>query len=307
MIPNLNPNDLVIFYVVAREKSLSSAAEKLFLTQPAITYHIQSLEKYARVKLIEFKRHQVVLTPSGQELLKYAEEIYQQLVDADRYVNFIRESNLRIGIASVYDTLVGPLLQAMFDEQDQHIKLMVKSANAFEMVQDVLNSTLDLAILPRYDYAGEKLNHIQVSHPEKIVCFAAPHQVIDDEPLDWKDLLNYPLVTGPETSVIRRLLFDKFRQEGLEEPSLAAEMGNVEWCKTLVESGRGLSFTLAQDIEKQVEEGRFKLVPLKEYLYIIAEVVTRPDISNFIINKFVNMVKTTFGYSDPDVGSEPVE
>ena len=307
MIPNLNPNDLVIFYVVAREKSLSSAAEKLFLTQPAITYHIQSLEKYARVKLIEFKRHQVVLTPSGQELLKYAEEIYQQLVDADRYVNFIRESNLRIGIASVYDTLVGPLLQAMFDEQDQHIKLMVKSANAFEMVQDVLNSTLDLAILPRYDYAGEKLNHNQVSHPEKIVCFAAPHQVIDDEPLDWKDLLNYPLVTGPETSVIRRLLFDKFRQEGLEEPSLAAEMGNVEWCKTLVESGRGLSFTLAQDIEKQVEEGRFKLVPLKEYLYIIAEVVTRPDISNFIINKFVNMVKTTFGYSDPDVGSEPVE
>ena len=219
MIPNLNPNDLVIFYVVAREKSLSSAAEKLFLTQPAITYHIQSLEKYARVKLIEFKRHQVVLTPSGQELLKYAEEIYQQLVDADRYVNFIRESNLRIGIASVYDTLVGPLLQAMFDEQDQHIKLMVKSANAFEMVQDVLNSTLDLAILPRYDYAGEKLNHIQVSHPEKIVCFAAPHQVIDDEPLDWKDLLNYPLVTGPETSVIRRLLFDKFRQEGLEEPA----------------------------------------------------------------------------------------
>jgi DNA-binding transcriptional LysR family regulator len=299
MISNLNPNDLVIFYVVAREKSLSSAAEKLFLTQPAITYHIQSLEKYVRVKLIEFKRHQVVLTPHGQELLKYAEGIYQHLVDADRYVNFIRESNLRIGIASVYDTMVGPLLQAMFDEQDHRIKLMVKSGNAFEIVQDVLDSTLDLAIVPRYDYAGEKLNQIQVSHPEKIVCFTASHQVIEDEPLDWKDLYNYPLVTGPETSVIRRLLFDKFRQEGFEEPSLAAEVGNVEWCKTLVENGNGLSFTLAQDIEKQVTEGRFKLVPLREYLYITAEAVTRPDISNFIIEKFVNMVKTAFGYSDP--------
>jgi DNA-binding transcriptional LysR family regulator len=303
LISNLNPSDLVIFYVVAREKSLSSAAEKLFLTQPAITYHIQSLEKYARVKLIEFKRHQAVLTPRGQELLKYAEGIYQQMVDADRYVNFIRESNLRIGIASIYDTMVGPLLQAMFEKQDHHLKLMVKSGNAFEMVQDVLDSSLDLAIVPQFDYAGEKLNHITVSHPEKVVCFTASNQVIEGEPLDWKDLFNYPLVTGPEASVIRTFLFEKFRQEGFEEPSPAAEVGTVEWCKTLVENGKGISFTLAQDIEKQVSEGRFKLVALKEYLYITAEAVTRPDISNFIINKFVNMVRKTFGYSEPGAGS----
>ena len=305
MISNLNPNDLVIFYVVAREKSLSSAAEKLFITQPAITYHIQSLEKYARVKLIEFKRHRIILTPHGRELLKYAEGIYQQLVDADRYVNFIWESNLRIGIASIYNTIVGPLLQVMFGEQEHHIKLMVKSGNAFEMVQDVLDSTLDLAIVPRYNYAGEKLNHIQVSYPEKIVCFTASDHVIEDEPLDWKDLYKYPLVTGPETSVIRRLLFDKFRQEGFEEPSLAAEVGNIEWCKTLVENGKGLSFTLAQDIEKQVAEGRFRLISLKEYLYITTEVVTRPDISSYIINKFVNMVKTAFAYSESDDYTTP--
>ena len=63
MLPNINPNDLIIFYVVAREKSLTSAADKIFLTQPAVTYHIQSLEKYTNVKLLDFRKHQVVLTP----------------------------------------------------------------------------------------------------------------------------------------------------------------------------------------------------------------------------------------------------
>ena len=299
MIPNLNPNDLVIFCVVAKERSLSSAAEKLFLTQPAITYHIQSLEKFTRVKLIEIKRHQATLTPHGQELLKYAEGIYERLIDAERYIKFIRESNLRVGIASVYDTLLTPLFQELFDERDHEVKLMVKSGNAFEMVQDVVDSTLDLAIVPKFEYPGEKLNYLQVSHPEKIVCFAAAHQELPDEPLGWKDLYNYPLVSGPETSVIRRVIFDKYREEGLEEPTLAAEVGTVEWCKTLVENGRGLSFTLAKDVEAQVSEGRFKLVRLKEYLSITAESVTRLDFDNPIIEKFIMLVKKAFNYPAP--------
>ncbi|HDP80340.1 MAG TPA: LysR family transcriptional regulator [Spirochaetes bacterium] len=297
IIPNLNPNDLVIFCVVAKEKSLSSAAEKLSLTQPAVTYHIQSLEKFTRVKLIEFKRHQATLTPHGQELLKYAEGIYERLVDAERYIKFVRESNLRVGIASVYDMLLTPLLQELFDERDHEVKLMVKSGNAFEMVQDVLDSTLDLAIVPKFDYPGEKLNYVRVSNPEEIVCFAAAQQPLPDAPLGWGDLYKYPLVSGPETSVIRRVIFDKYREIGLEEPVLAAEVGTVEWCKTLVENGRGLSFTLLKDIEKQVEEGRFKLVPLKESLSITAESVTRMDIDNPIIQKFIMLVKKAFNYT----------
>jgi DNA-binding transcriptional LysR family regulator len=295
---------LIIFYIVANEKSLSSAADKVCLTQPAITYHIQSLEKYTRVKLLEFKKRQVILTPHGKELYKYAEGIYRQLADVERYIRFIRDSNLRVGIASIYDSVVGPLLPAMFEEQNPGVRLMVKSGNTLEIVQDVLDSTIDLAIVPRSKYPSEKLYHIEVSSPERIVCFTAYHQVIPAEPLEWKDLYNYPLVAGPETSVIRRLIFEKFKEEGLEEPSLAAEVGNIEWCKTLVEKGKGLSFTLARDIEKQIIEGRFRLVPLKDYLYITAESVTRSDILNPIIVEFISMVKKAFSYQDVTGESE---
>lgn len=297
MMPNLNPNDLVIFYAVAREKSLSSAAEKLFLTQPAITYHIQALEQYTGVKLIDFKKRQIVLTHYGKELLKYAGEIYQQLIDAERFIKFIRESHIRVGIASVYDVFMRPLLNSMFEAKNPEIKLTVKSGDAFEMVHNVMESALDLAIVPQFDYGSEKLNHIQVSNPEKIVVFASSHQIIQKEPLDWQDLTNYHLVLGTEASVIRKIIFNKFKEKGLPEPSLAAEVGSAIWCKSLVENGKGLSFTLEKDIQKEVIEGRLKIVPMKEYAYITAEAVTRADMLNPIIEEFIEMIKEAFHYT----------
>jgi DNA-binding transcriptional LysR family regulator len=297
-IPSINPTDLLIFYTVAREKSLSSAAEKLFLTQPAVTYHIQSLEGYARVKLLEFKKRQATLTAHGRELFKYAEGIYEKLVEAQKYIEFVREANLRIGIASVYASLVSPLLTAMSEGQDAGVKLVVKSGNSFEMVQDVLDTMLDVAIVPRYDYGSEKLRRVQVSNPEKIVCFTALQQDLPEGPLTWQELFKYPIVTGPETSVIHRVLFDKFRDEGLGEFSPVAEVGNMIWTKTMIENGKGISFTIEKDIEKDLSQGRFKLVPLKEYLEITAEALTRSDVSNPIIEKFIIMVEEAFDYVD---------
>ncbi len=307
MMPNLNPNDLVIFYAVAREKSLSSAAEKLFLTQPAITYHIQSLEQFTGVKLIDFKKRQIVLTNHGKELLKYAEEIYQQLMEAERFIKFIKESHIRVGIASAYDVFMRPLLNSMFEAKNPEIKLTVKSGDAFEMVRDMADSVLDLAIVPQFDYGYEKLHHIPVSNPEKIVVFASSHQVIQKEPLEWRDLTNYHIVLGTESSVIRKIIFNKFKEKGLPEPPLAAEAGSVIWCKSLVENGKGLSFTLEKDIQKEVLEGRLKIVPMTEYAYIRAEAITRADMLNPVIEEFIKMVKEAFHYSGAKDTAETVK
>jgi DNA-binding transcriptional LysR family regulator len=183
-----------------------------------------------------------------------------------------------------------------FDAKNPEIKLTVKSGDSFEMVRDVQDSELDLAIVPHFDYGNEKLNHIQVSKPEKIVVFASSHQTIHKEPLEWQDLNNYHLVMGTDMSVIRKIVFNKFKEKGLPEPTLAAEVGSVIWCKSLVENGKGLSFTLEKDIQKEVLEGRLKIVPMTDYTYITADAVTRAEMLNPIIEEFIEMVKETFRY-----------
>jgi LysR family transcriptional regulator, transcriptional activator of the cysJI operon len=293
--PNLDPNNLVIFYVVVTQKSLTSAAHALFLTQPAVTYRLKSLEEYTRVKLFEIKKHQITLTPSGEEVYKYAREIYQQLLSADRYIKSMRESNLRVGIASVYNATAIPILNSIFEEQGAQVRLTIESGNAFEMVQSVSESRLDLAIVPRFDYANDKLTYEDISSPIQLMCFAGKDQVIHNQPLDWNDLNDYPLVGGPPTSVIRRMLYNRFKDEGIEMRPLAAEVDNVEWCISLVEHGKGLSFAFLTDIQKQVDSGSLKIVQLKENLFLSAQSVTAPDLfMSPLIEKFLAMVKQAF-------------
>jgi DNA-binding transcriptional LysR family regulator len=300
MIPNLNPNDLIIFYFVAKEKSLSSAAEKVYLTQPAVTYHIQSLEEYTRVKLIDFKKRQIILTPHGEALLKYAEEIYHQLTDAEMFIKSIRESSLRAGIASMYISTVGPVIKRMYEEHPE-VKLTVKSGDANDMVQGVLDAQLDLAVIPQFEYDKAKLTSIVVSPPQQIVCFASYHQFIQKEPLSWREICNYPLVSGPENSIIRKLISDKIKEQGLEMQRFVTEVNSIEWCKTLVEDGKGISFTIIGDIEKQITRRRLKIVQMEENLYLTAEAIMRSGtFVNPAIEEFIAMVKQTFGYKEAE-------
>jgi LysR family transcriptional regulator, transcriptional activator of the cysJI operon len=295
-IPNLDADNLVIFYVVATEKSLTAAAEKLFLTQPAITYRIKTLEEYTRVKLVDVKKHQVILTPSGQEVYKYAREIYQQLVSADRFIKSIRESNLRVGVASIYNNLVSPALNAIFEEPQPEVKLTIESGNSFDMVQSVADARLDLAIVPHFNYSVNKLKSVEISQPIKLFCIAGRDQKVLKEPLSWRDLNDYPLVSGPPTSAVRRIVMDRFKSEGIDVKPLAAEVDNIDWCINLVEHGKGLSFAFMSEIEPQIKSGRLKLVQLTEDLYISADAVMSQDLfMNPIINRFIAMVKEAFG------------
>jgi DNA-binding transcriptional LysR family regulator len=295
--PNLDADNLVVFYVVATEKSLTAAAEKLFLTQPAITYRIKTLEEYTRVKLLDIRKHQVTLTPPGREVYKYAKEIFQQLVSADRFIKSIRESNLRVGVASIYSAMVSPALNAIFEEQQSAVKLTIESGNAFEMVQSVTDSRLDLAIVPRFNYANDRLKSVEISHPLKLICFAGRDQITQKQPLSWKDLSSYPLISGPPSSVVRRMIFEKFKSEGVEMQPMAAEVDNLDWCINLVEHGKGFSFSFMADIEHQVKEGRLKLVELTEDLYLSADAMMSQDLfMNPIFNRFIVMVKDAFKY-----------
>src|SRR5512136_2996234 len=100
--PKIDLNTLIIFYFVAYEGSISSAADKLFLTQPTVSYHIKSLENNIGVKLLEIKRKKLNLTQAGSGLFQYAKEIYQQVMNAEKYLRELRESSLRVGMSPTF-------------------------------------------------------------------------------------------------------------------------------------------------------------------------------------------------------------
>ena len=294
--PKYNLYHLLVFYFVASEKSITSAAEKLCLTQPAVTHHIKSLEKSASLKLLDIKRQKVCLTHAGEGLFQYAAEIYQQLISAEKFVEDMKESSLHVAIAMSFSSTVDSAASA-FEELYPHVKLIVKNAPSFEVAQDVLNSQVELGVVVSMDYGIPKLKPIAISTEEKLVLVASPSSpIFQKEHIELRDLCDYQLVLGPETSATRRVVFSKFEAAGLKvNPLIAVEINSVEWGRSLVENGKGIGFYYIKNVEKEVHEGRLRILPLTNDIRVGVDVLVRRDaFLPPIAERFISLLREAF-------------
>ena len=91
---------LKVFYTVALRLNFTKAATELYITQPAVSKHIQELEETYKTKLFERNGSKIALTPAGEILLKHTNnifEIYREIdFDMSSFINE-RQGLLRLG------------------------------------------------------------------------------------------------------------------------------------------------------------------------------------------------------------------
>lgn len=292
----LDIHSLIVFYFVATEESLTGAAEKLCLSQPTVTYHIRTLETHIGIKLLEIKRQKVILTPAGVGLLRYAAEVYRQMTGAEKFLEDLKENNLRVGICSTFSTTAAAAAAA-FEDLHPNIKLIVKNATSFEIAEDVSNFQLDLGIVVTMDYQNPKLKSISLSKRETLVLVASPSSPIFQKArLDLIDICGYPLISGPETSAVRRIFLKKLKGSGCNIPvPIIVEANSPEWGKSLVENGKGMGLYHQKSVANEITSGRLKALPLPGDIYAGADVLVHIDASEHpMTEKFISLVKKEF-------------
>ncbi len=294
--PKVDLRSFIVFYFVASEGSITSAADKLCLTQPTVTYHIKSLEKSVGFKLLDVKRQKVSLTQTGTGLLRYAKEIYHQIADAEKFLEDLRETSLHVGMAATFSHMVASAA-ATFEELYPHVKLIVRNASSFEVVEDVLNSQVDLGVVVSMDYGNPKLRTIVISAREKLLLVASPSSPISKKVrVELGDLSGYPLVAGPETSATRQIILKKFEVGGLKVPPLVvAEVNSLEWGINLVESGKGMGLYHTKVVEREVSEGRLKVLPLDNDILVGVDALLRADVPMHpLVERFIPLLREKF-------------
>lgn len=104
---------LKVFQTVAKRLNFTKAAAELYITQPAVTKHIQELEHYFKTKLFERKGSQIKLTPAGEILLQHTEQIfavYQNLEFEMSSFSKKHKGRLRVGASTTVAQYVLPPL-----------------------------------------------------------------------------------------------------------------------------------------------------------------------------------------------------
>jgi LysR family transcriptional regulator, transcriptional activator of the cysJI operon len=302
-LPKIDTYRLLLFYHVCNEKSITAAAEKLYLSQPTVTTHMKTLERSIQAKLFQVERKKLILTQIGEGLYDYAREIYQQALAADRYIEVSKESSLKIGISVLLVRKMAKAINSMLERHKQSIALEARSAESFTLIKELSDASIDLAVVPNFDFGINNFSHIRVIDRVKLIFYAnAANPIFRKTKIEWSDVFDYPLIIGTENSPMAKIMVKKIEQEGLNKsPRYYFTADNFDFFKTIVKNGDSISFSLLEDIQDDVDKGLLKVLPLTNDICVDIDIVGYQNYFSIgIVKEFVTCVKSAFN-SDADI------
>jgi len=293
MASDLNLRQLKAFYFAALLGSITLAAEKLFITQPAVSMQIKALEDQYGVRLFLRGKKKLELTDTGKRLFHSARKIFGIVAEAEELLLQASESTVEVLRVGSTKTLVRYVLApyiARFRELFPRIQIHIDEGSSQEMVWSVLEKRNDLAICGRMPYDG-RLEVIPFDQDEVVLLAAPSHRLCRKEKVSVEDLRGENVILREKGSGTRRLV-----EKVLESTDIVAsafiESGNVDFIKELVSTGNGITMLARMGVDQDLSTGRLKIIPLEGGPFLLDRdiVINRERILSKADKAFLNVV-----------------
>lgn len=271
----MNLEKLKVFQTVVQLGSFTGAAEKLYLTQSAISKQIKALEEYYNTPLFDRIGNKTLLTPAGETLLSYVNEILNLAGEARgalRELQDLHRGTLHISTSMTVGVHLLPRVLNSFRESFPNIDVTVDITNSVHAVESVLSGTAEIglvgAIIDRHN-----LNYLPfyTEHLKLIVGYNHPWAKKLPETPD--ELANQHFLLREKGSGMRKMLEDRLLEYGVKLKS-KMELGSTEVIIRFVETGIGVSIVSEHAVSREVELGLIKalnlpFLDLKRYFYMV--------------------------------------
>ena len=255
---------LRVFKEVAEKKSFSKAAESIYLSQPAVSLQIRTLEESLGVKLFERTSEGVILTKEGQALLKHTERILTAYKEAKKEIDSLiskPEDRLIIGASTTLGEYLLPRMIPDFKKLYPKVNLFLRIGNAETTLFRLKEEEVGLALLEiNYQKNGWVTKEFLVD--ELVLIVPTGHTLAQKKTVNLATLRKEPFILREEGSGTRRILAEKLCELDMELACLniALEVDSTESVKNAVAAGLGIS--LISRLAFRVDE-RFVTLPVE--------------------------------------------
>ncbi|RVD55605.1 LysR family transcriptional regulator [Mesorhizobium sp. M2D.F.Ca.ET.185.01.1.1] len=243
----MHPRLLKTFLAVARTRNVTRAAQEVNLAQSSVSDQIQALETELGTSLFTRSRQGLDLTPAGEALKPYAEDLLALADDARAAIDATRAGtagSLSIGaLETIASARLAPWL-ASFRADHAGIDIKLRIAGSGDLLRRLGEGEIDVAFCferptqldGNTDAPDQRFARRVVAH-EPLALIAPPGDNRAD--VDLTALAEKHFV-ATETGCVYRAMVDKaFAEAGLGKPSLAAEAGSIDAIAGLVAAGAG--------------------------------------------------------------------
>ena len=286
-------NSLLVFHEVAKHKSFSKAAEGLFISQPAVTKHIRSLESKVGIGLIQRGRGGFALTEAGKVLFKHTQKISSHLMEIENALGNFQKDHyglLKIGTTESYSKCLMPRLLSGFQASFPLIKIALDVGNSEEIEKNLITYRNDLALIG-ITKVSSKFESIPFLMEELVLIVSPTHSLAKRQAVSLREIERYPLIISAKGSTTRKILLRAFKELNIY-PSLLIEAGSSEFTKQWVSEGKGVSVIVKRIVEEEGKREVIKIVPLMEKIVLeVAFLYLKEERSNPAIKTFVNYIE----------------
>lgn len=252
---------LQIFVDVADSGKMTSAAEKLYISQSSVSQAIADLEEEYQVKLFERLNKRLYITEAGKSLLRYSRSILSLYNDMNSYMHN-RKPTLRIGstftiAASILSSLVRELNKVSPDSKNE---VMVERTGRLE--QMLLCGELDIAFVEGTIESGDIVTEPILT--DELVLLCSPfHPFFKRDEIYLYELQNQPFIQRESSSNTRKLFESELKKNGVQVYNKWI-CNNMEAIKSAAVNGQGLAIMSARIVQLECKNGQLKIVHIKD-------------------------------------------
>ncbi len=271
----MNLQQLATFCTVVSEGSMTAAAEKLNLTQPAVSQQIRSLEEELGVSLLVRGVRRVKASMQGQLLYDYAKKILHLTQQAEVAVHSMSQElsgEIKIGTTSAFGLyLVSPVV-SLFLKHNSNLSLKLLYGTAEQIIAEMKRGAVDMVILPdlknEYGIEFDKYEERFIMNDETWLVGSTKDATLP-ETLSLSELTSKPVIVDSSAYPGFKRLFEQKMNQQKTQLRPIFESDNVGTLKRVIEAGVGWGFMPAHSIRKQVRTRRLNRIHVEDLKYSV--------------------------------------
>ena|SRR5579859_1859926 len=259
-------HQLTVFRTVARHLSYTRAAEDLYLSQPAVSQQVRTLEQALGVSLFERSGRGIVLTAAGQEVLGQAERLlalFGETAVVVREIQALERGSVLFGATISPGTYLVPPLLGRFHARYPGIHVTLIVAN-YRVVEELLMTyQLDLAVMSTVE--RQDALRVEPFLPYGLDVIAPPtHHLAQRESMTANDLQGETFLLHECETASRRCVEEYFEREAITLQS-ALEMSSIDAIKEGVIAGLGIAVVEREAIALEIASGELVVLDVRGF------------------------------------------
>ncbi len=255
---NINFELYKVFYEVAKEKSISKGAEKLMISQPAVSQSIQTLEYQLGGKLFIRTPKGVILTNEGEELFTYIKDGIEYFINGSNKFSSLK--NLESGSINIGATTIiseNYLLEYLkeFHNKYPNVQINIQNDLTDNLIKDLRNGNLDIVIFSYIDNNYKDLKIYEIAELNDIFVCGKNYHIKSNKILD---ILKEDIIIQKYPSQTRKNFNNFLNLNNLEfTPKMEVVSHNL--LSKLVENNFGIGIITKEFVKDKLNKSLFEI------------------------------------------------